>query len=223
MGKLPNIDLRAGWDTSLCQEGVKWGNLSSSLHPACVWDVYSQDAMGRYRWVLKDGLKQPSSATGPSSLGSMGPRAGQVKTWTNYQVGLSVLCHGTKSTPTICPPNKTPTPATTMVKSSLLRPTVKQSTPRHHHLPWHHLLVLAWHQSLPMAPPLRAPRVALLAPALLPAPKSPTRPLPPSGSPWVGHPTPVPCRTPDLAQARSTSLPHPSSTVASEVTAAWAF
>ena len=48
-------------------------------------------------WVgkvgLKVGLKQPSSATGPSPFGSMGPRAGQVKikTWMNYQVSLSVL------------------------------------------------------------------------------------------------------------------------------------
>ena len=48
MGKLPNIVLQVGWDRSLYQEGVKWGNLSSSLNPACVWDVYSQDAMGRY-------------------------------------------------------------------------------------------------------------------------------------------------------------------------------
>ena len=67
----------------------------------------------RTLWVgkvgLKDGLKQPSSATGPSPLGSMGPRAGQVKTWTNYQVGLFILCYSAKSTPTTCPPNKTPT------------------------------------------------------------------------------------------------------------------
>ena len=51
----------------------------------------------------------------------------------------SVL-HGTKSTPTTCPPNKTPTPATTMVKSSLFRPMTKQFTLWHHHPPWHHLL-----------------------------------------------------------------------------------
>ena len=31
-------------------------------------------------------------------------------------------------------------PPATMVKSSLLRPMTKQSPPRHHHLPWHHLL-----------------------------------------------------------------------------------
>ena len=59
--------------------------------------------------VLKDGLKLPSSATGPSPLGSMGLRAGQVKTRMNYQVGQSVLCCSSKSTPTTCPPNKTPT------------------------------------------------------------------------------------------------------------------
>ena len=49
-------------------------------------------------WVgkvgLKVGLKWPSSATGPSPFSSMGPSAGQVKTktWTNFQIGLSVLC-----------------------------------------------------------------------------------------------------------------------------------
>ena len=53
--------------------------------------------------------KRPSIATEPSLLGSTGPRAGQVKTWTNYQVGLFVLRHGAKSTPTTCSPNKTPT------------------------------------------------------------------------------------------------------------------
>ena len=84
------------------------GHLSSSLHLACVWDVYS-----RMLWVgkvgLKDGLKWPSSAKGPSPLGSMGPRAGQVKIRTNYKIGQSVLCHSAKSTPTTCTPNKTPT------------------------------------------------------------------------------------------------------------------
>ena len=69
---------------------------------------------------LKDGLGQPFSATGPSPSGSTGPRAAQVKTRTNFQVGQSVLCCSTKSIPTTCPPNKTPTPATTTVKSSLL-------------------------------------------------------------------------------------------------------
>ena len=81
-------------------------------------------------WVgkvgLKVGLKWPSSVTGPSPFGSMGPGAGQVKTktWTKYQVGLSVLCHGAKSTPTKCQPNKTPTPAT-MVKSRVFRTMMK--------------------------------------------------------------------------------------------------
>ena len=58
---------------------------------------------------LKDGLEQPFIAIRPSPLGFMGLRVGQVKTWTNYQVSQSVLHHGTKSTPTTCPPNKTPT------------------------------------------------------------------------------------------------------------------
>ena len=49
---------------------------------------------------LKVGLMQPSSATGPSPFGSMGLGVGQVKTktYTDYQVSLSVLHHGTKST-----------------------------------------------------------------------------------------------------------------------------
>ena len=46
-GKLPDIVLWAGWDRSLHWDGVKVGHLSSSLHQACIWDVYSQDAMGR--------------------------------------------------------------------------------------------------------------------------------------------------------------------------------
>ena len=47
MGKLPDIVLWAGWDRCLCQDGVRGGDLLSSLHPACIWDVDSQDAMGR--------------------------------------------------------------------------------------------------------------------------------------------------------------------------------
>ena len=133
---------------------LKWG----TYHPVCVWLAFGM-CIPRMLWVgkvgLKDSLEQPSSATGPSPLGSMGPRAGQVKTWTNYQVGQSVLHYGAKSTPTTCPPNKTPTPTITMVKSSLLRPTTKQSPPWHYHPPWHHLLALAWCQSLPIAPPLK--------------------------------------------------------------------
>ena len=117
-----------------------------TYHPVCIQLAF-RICIPRTLWVgkvsLKDGLEQPSSATGPSLLGSMGPRAGQVKTRMNYQVGLSLLRHGTKSTPTTYPPNKTPTPATTMVKSSLLRPITKQSTPWHHHPPWYHLLALA--------------------------------------------------------------------------------
>ena len=174
-----------------------------TYHPVCIRLAFGM-CIPRTLWVgkvgLKDGLKWPSSATGPSLLGSMGLRAGQVKTWMIYQVGLSVLHRSAKSTPTTCPPNKTPTPTTTMVKSSLLRLMTKQSTPWHHHPLWHHLLAPVQHQSLPTAPPLRAPRAVLLAPALLLAPTSPACPPPPSGRLWVGHPTPVPCWTPDLAQ-----------------------
>ena len=148
---------------------------------------------------LKDGLEQPSSATGPSPLGSMGPSTGQVKTRMNYQVGQSVLHHGTKSTPNICPPNKIPTPSTTKVKLSIFRPKMKQFTPQHHHPPWHHLLALAQRQSFPMAPLLRAPRAGLLMPALSLVPTSPARSSPPSGHLWEGHLTPAPCQTPDLA------------------------
>ena len=114
-----------------------------TYRPVCIQLVFGM-WIPRMLWVgkvgLKDGLKQPSSATGPSLLGSMGPRAGQVKTRTNYQVGLSVLHHGTKLTPTTCLPNKTPTPTTTMVKSSLFRPIIKQFTLWSHHPFWHHLL-----------------------------------------------------------------------------------
>ena len=64
---------------------LKWG----TYHPVCIWLAFGM-CIPRMLWVgkvgLKDGLKWPSSATGPSPLGSMGPRAGQVKTRMNYQV-----------------------------------------------------------------------------------------------------------------------------------------
>ena len=47
MGKLPDIILWTGWDRCLCQDGIRGGHLSSSLHPAWVWDVDFQDAEGR--------------------------------------------------------------------------------------------------------------------------------------------------------------------------------
>ena len=47
MGKLPEIVLEVGQDRSLRQEGIKGGHLSPSLCPACVWDVDSQDTIGR--------------------------------------------------------------------------------------------------------------------------------------------------------------------------------
>ena len=46
MGKLPNVLLQAGWDRCLHLEGIRRGNLSSSLHPACILDVDFQDAEG---------------------------------------------------------------------------------------------------------------------------------------------------------------------------------
>ena len=97
-----------------CQRG-------GTYHPVCIRLAFGRQ-IPRMLWVGKVGLKvsleQPYSAIGPSLFGSMGLRAGQVKTKTlkNYQVNLSVLCRSAKSTPTACPPNKVPTPATTMVK-----------------------------------------------------------------------------------------------------------
>ena len=180
----------------------------------------------RTLWVgkvgLKVSLKQPSSAIGLSPFGSMGPGAGQVKIQTNYQVGLSILRHGTKSTPTTCLPNKTPTTSKTLVKSSLFRPMTKRFIPWHHHPPQHHPLAPARCHSLPMAPPLRVPRVGLPAPALSPAPMSPACPPPSSRCLQAGYLTPAPYWTPDPARARSTILPHPTSTAASVVTAACA-
>ena len=173
-------------------------------------------------------LKCPSSATGPSPFGSMGLSAGQVMTqiWTNFQIGLSVLRRDAKFTPTTHPPNKIPTPATTMVKLSLLSlfrttkwwPTI----PRLYHLPQHHPLVPAWCNSLRLLPPLREPRATLLAPALSPAPTSPAAQPPPSECPGAGPHTPVPRQTLGLAHARSAPLLRLSSTVASAVTTAQA-
>ena len=46
MGKLPNIVY--GWVGIGAYAGMALkGHLSSSLRLACIWDVYSQDAMGR--------------------------------------------------------------------------------------------------------------------------------------------------------------------------------
>ena len=138
----------------------------------------------------------------------------------NYQVGLSVLHHSAKSTPTTCPPHRTPTPATTMVMPSLFRMKRQWLTMLQHYPPWHHPLALAQHHSLPMVPPLRVPRVGLPAPALSPAPTSLACPPPLSGCLWAEHSTPEPHWTPDLAQARSTHLHYPSSAAALVVTGA---
>ena len=155
-----------------------------TYRPVCIQLAFGRRSP-RTLWVgkvgLKVGLERSSSAIGPSLFGSMGPGVGQVKTRTISQAGLSVLCHSTKSTPTTCPPNKTPTPTTTMVKSSLLRLTTKHFTLWCHHPLWHHPLAPAWHHSLPIAPLLRATRAVLPALALLLAPMSHACPLPPSG------------------------------------------
>ena len=47
MGKLPDMVLQAGWDRCLHQDHIRRWHLLSSLHLACIWDVDSQDAIGR--------------------------------------------------------------------------------------------------------------------------------------------------------------------------------
>ena len=74
-----------------------------TYHPVCTWPASGRWIPRTLRVVkvgVKVSLKQPSSATGPSIFGSMSLGAGQVKTetWTNSQVGLSILCCGTKFT-----------------------------------------------------------------------------------------------------------------------------
>ena len=46
MGKLPDIVYGRVGIGAYAGVALK-GHLSSSLHLACIWDVYSQDAMGR--------------------------------------------------------------------------------------------------------------------------------------------------------------------------------
>ena len=62
--------------------------LRGTYCPVCIWPAFGM-CIPRMLWLgkvrLKDCLEQPSNAIGPSPLGSMGPRAGQVKTRTNYQ------------------------------------------------------------------------------------------------------------------------------------------
>ena len=123
--------------------------------------------------------------------------------------------------PTTCPPNRTPTPATTMAKLSLFR-TMKQPTLRLHLLLWHYPLVPAQFHSLLMAPPLRAPRVDLPAPVLAQAPTSPTAPPPPSRHPGAGSLTPVPHWPLGPVQAISSLFLCPLYTAALAVTTAQA-
>ena len=103
-----------------------------TYHQVCIWLVLGM-CIPRTLWVskvgLKDGLKWPSSATGPSPLGFMGPRAGQVKIQTNYQSRSSLFCAMVQSPPLPHTCQTRHQPPTTMVKSSLLRLTTKQSPP----------------------------------------------------------------------------------------------
>ena len=81
MGKLSNIVYRRVGIGAYARMALKGGTYC----PVCTQLAFGM-CIPRTLWVgkvgLKDGLKWPSSATGPSPLGSMGPRAGQVKTWT---------------------------------------------------------------------------------------------------------------------------------------------
>ena len=81
--------------------------------------------------------------------------------------------------PTTCLPNKTPTPATTMVKSSSLSlfRTTKWAYYAVAFIICHGTILLhQQHHSLPIVPPLRVPRVGLPVPVLAQGPTSPTAP-----------------------------------------------
>ena len=133
-----------------------------------------------------------------------------------------LLCATVQSPPQLHAHQTRHQPPATMVKPSPLRLMSKQSLPRHHHPPWHHLLLPAWRQSLLTVPLPRVPRVVLLVPALSPAPTLPARPPPPSECLWAGCPTPGPRRMLDLVHARNASPPQPSFATALALTAAWA-
>ena len=156
---------------------------------------------------LRDGLERPSSATEPSPLGSRGPRAGQVKTQTNYQVGQYILHSGTKSTPTTCPPNKTPTnrnnngqvypveaddkAVSSVASSSVVAPP-------------------SCIGAAPISSYSASPRGTKGGPSStgsIAGPMSPTRPPPPSRYPWADRPTPGPHWMPDLIHTRNASPP----------------
>ena len=141
---------------------------------------------------------------------------------------VCLFCTAVQSlpSPTTCPPNSTPTPATiTIVKSSSLRSNLFRmakwpTMPQCHLLLWHNPLVLVWCHSLLKAPLLRAPRVGLPALVLAQAPTSPAALHPPSGHLGVGSLTPAPLWTQGPAQSRSAALLHPSYAVALAITAA---
>ena len=95
MGKLPNIVY--GWVGigAYARRALKGGTYC----PLCIWLVFGM-CIPRMLWVgkvgLKDGLKRPSSATGPSPLGSMGLRAGQSRQITKL---VSLFCTMVQSPP----------------------------------------------------------------------------------------------------------------------------
>ena len=183
----------------------------------------------RMLWVgkvdLKDGLELPSSATRPSPLGSMGPRAGQVKTRMNYQSWFVCSAPWHKVHPYHMP-----------AKQDINHPQQQCSS----------RACLGWQQSSLLcsiiircmgppscasaapissysAPPLGAPRVVLPVPALSLAPMSPACLPPPSRRPSGGMPnSSASLNARFCPNQKFTSLPCPSSTVALAFTAAWA-
>ena len=75
----PTLFYRRAGIGAYARRALNWG----TYHPICVRLAFVMCIPGTL-WVgkvgLKDDFKWPSSATGPSPLGSTGPRAGQVKT-----------------------------------------------------------------------------------------------------------------------------------------------
>ena len=132
---------------------------------------------------------------------------------------VSLFCTMAQSPPLLHAHQTRHQPPTTTVKLSLLRPTTKQSPPWCHHPPWYHLLPPR-HQSLPIVPLPRAPKVVLPVLALSPAPISLACPPPPSEHLWAGCPTLGPCRMPDFGHARNASSPQLSFTMALVLTTA---
>ena len=130
--------------------------------------------------------------------------------------------------PTTCPPNRTPSPAATIVKTSLLQPGLPRmvewpTLPQHHLLPWHLPLALARHYLLPtLAPHPGAIRVGLFAPKLALVPTLPTGPCPTSQCLGAKPLAPVLPQSWDPARARRLPLLWLSFSVAPVFATVWA-